>query len=69
MIDPFDSETETELRLMIQEEIQDFMDGFEDRLATSMRKALDTVTHGLEVRLRAVEEDVARVERHSGLDG
>lgn len=42
---------------------------FEVRLAKSMQKALDIVVEELGERLRAVEEDQARILRHLGLEG
>ena len=43
------------------------MDGFENRLAASMQKALDIVTAQQEQRIAALEQDVARLLRHTGL--
>jgi len=44
------------------------MTGFEHRLASSMQKALDIVTAQQESRIKSLEEDLAKVMRHTGLD-
>ena len=50
-----------------EERLKKFMDGFENRLAASMQKALDIVTAQQEQRIAALEQDVARLLRHTGL--
>jgi hypothetical protein len=45
-----------------------FLNGFEDRLARSMQKALDIVTSDYEHRIRQLEDDVAKLLHHTGLD-
>ncbi len=42
--------------------------GFEERLTIAFRKALDTVTVAQDARLKALEEDQARILRHLGLE-
>lgn len=54
--------------MMTPNELQAFLDGFQERLAASMQRALDTVTSDMDQRLRVVEEDQARILRHLGLD-
>lgn len=55
--------------LTADERIDLFLDGFEDRLARAMQKALDVVTADADARLRSLEEDQARILRHLGLAG
>lgn len=50
-----------------EEGLNKFMDGFESRLSASMQKALDIVTAQQEQRIDALEQDVARLLRHTGL--
>ncbi len=56
-----------DIKQIVNSAIEDFMTKFEGRLASSMQKALDIVTHQQEKRLAALEEDVARLLRHTGL--
>lgn len=53
----------------LDERFLKFVRGLEQRLADAMEKALDTVTHNYDERLRSLEEDQARILRHTGLDG
>jgi hypothetical protein len=43
------------------------LNGFEERLATAMQKALDVVVSELDTRIHQLEEDQARILRHLGL--
>lgn len=56
-----------DVRSTIREELAKFSDGLEDRLAMAMTKALDTVMHEMDGRLRQLEEDQARILRHLGM--
>ncbi len=55
------------VKALVDEELEAFKKQLESALATSMRKALDTVTTEYEDRLRSLEEDQARILRHLGL--
>lgn len=57
-----------ELRQAAKAVFDEQMEGFEGRLATAMQKALDTVGGEYEARLRQIEEDLARLLKHTGLD-
>lgn len=59
---------EAVVQALVKEEIARFLSGFEERLAASMQRALDTVVSDLDDRLRSLEEDQARILRHLGLD-
>lgn len=65
---PEDEDPHVPLEVLIDKRIQQFLDGFEERLARSMQRALDTVLHSLESRIQQLEEDQARILRHLGLD-
>lgn len=54
-------------REFITRTIDERLESFEDRLATAMTKAFDTVLNEYEGRIRSLEEDLARVFRHTGL--
>lgn len=43
-------------------------EAFEDRLAAQLTKAFDVVLADYERRLRAIEEDVAKLMRHTGME-
>ena len=58
---------ELEIRLLVDEEFEQRLKGFEERLATAMTKALDTVVEEYNARLRVLEEDQARINKHLGL--
>jgi hypothetical protein len=58
---------EAVIKALVDEELEVFKKQLESALATSMRKALDTVTTEYEERLRSLEEDQARILRHLGL--
>ena len=60
--------THDEVTEIVQAAISDYMQGFEQRLASSMQKALDTVTSSQDARLRALEEDLSKLLRRAGLD-
>lgn len=57
-----------EVQEIVRAELKDFSDGLQSRLEVAFRKALDTVTTEFEDRLQALEEDQARLLRHTGLD-
>jgi len=57
-----------EIRLLAQEEVEKFNQGFEQRLTTAITKALDTVVEEYNARLTSLEEDQARILRHLGLE-
>jgi hypothetical protein len=56
-----------DIKALVNEAFAEAMQGFEQRLASSMQKALDIVTAQQEQRIRALEEDVARLQKHTGL--
>lgn len=56
-----------EISALVNAAFAEAMSGFEHRLASSMQKALDIVTAQQEQRIRALEEDLAKVIRHTGL--
>jgi len=56
-----------EISALVNAAFAEAMSGFEQRLASSMQKALDIVTAQQEQRIRALEEDLAKVIRHTGL--
>jgi len=60
--------TAGEARMIAKEEIAAWADALEGRLATAMTKALDIVTATQNLRLKALEEDQARILRHLGLE-
>lgn len=68
MSDATEKARELEVRLLVQEEVERFALGFEHRLTTAMTKALDTVVEEYNCRLVVLEEDLARLLRHSGLE-
>ena len=67
-VDPRQVARDLEVRLLAQEEIEKFNHGFEQRLTTAITKALDTVVEEYKTRLQDLEEDMARVLRHTGLE-
>lgn len=60
--------TRQELEVIVVEALDGYLAGFEDRLASSIQKALDMVVHEYAERIRALEEDQARILRHLGLE-
>ncbi len=58
---------ESIIKALIDEELEQFKKNLESALATSMRKALDTVAGEFEDRLQSLEEDQARILRHLDL--
>jgi len=56
-----------EVQQIVRAELERFNDGFEQRLADAIRKALDTSYMDLSERVRALEEDMAKLQRHTGL--
>lgn len=59
--------TPAEISSIVDQHLESFRERLEASLATSMQKALDTVVSEFDERLRGVEEDLARLLRHSGL--
>jgi hypothetical protein len=57
-----------DIKALVNAAFADAMQGFEQRLASSMQKALDIVTAQQEQRIQALEEDVARLLQHTGLN-
>lgn len=55
------------IKALVNERLQDFSAQLEKALALSMQKALDVVVADLDARLRALEEDQARILRHLGM--
>lgn len=69
MTDPADQVvTRDELEVVVVDALDGYLAGFEDRLASSIQKALDMVVHEYAERIRALEEDQARILRHLGLE-
>ena len=52
---------------IVQKELTE-LSGFEERLTTALKKALDIVTGEYNERLVTLEEDQARILRHLGLE-
>lgn len=61
-------DAEKVVRSMIDEAMAKFLSGFEDRLAQSFQKALDTVVTEYNERFEQLEYDMARLLRHHGLE-
>lgn len=55
------------IRALIDETLEEFKAKLEATLATSMRKAFDTVLGEYEERIKSLEEDQARILRHLNL--
>jgi len=57
-----------QIEKLVEEVFTRLMTGFEERLASAMQKALDTVVSEQNARIRAIEEDLAKIQRHMGLE-
>lgn len=58
----------TLVREIVQGELKKYDEGFEQRLARAIQKGFDRVLHDNDERLKAIEEDLAKLLRHTGLN-